>query len=583
MFRTFLIIATATCTMSSNVGTTIFCNKSKSDCWNQEELAKLRAREMFEQLMPSPVTPDKVDKKYTRDTLRYFREALQMVQRDQDVYTAAILKEALADTIGGHLRSELLPTVRFAYYAGYIPYRSARQLHDFFDELKRSLNTQGLGWKQPDKVPPWSNLTVVKILIGSGKFYHPCGCLVTKRDSNSCIHLPLPKLDDYDSPSAIALPFKSGGLVSLTSPNSQNILLKYYTTVSRCILDSSPKDCRHPDFVNYNNELWHWMKRDVAPHLIDEKLYAAYGGVLRVAAAVQSYGKGLSRRNLFQYESAGSSNWNPLKILTQSFIYVNTDWTPQLYVGLVLLAAAAIYLLQMCYNYIFGDGNNCRCVGRSKKSWSKNVECANVDTNVPRTLTANQRAVYYNENKRMHVLPSKTKTSSVSTQKVYDLNENTEKLMDVILSDEDSDIGSPLPSKNESDDNSIAVDMGPSKQSISPPKLETSIAQLRIDRTPGTTKRKGRSQYSTSTVTRSELTYCQDQGSESVWTGTESCNSSESISTRSTKSRSRKSRSSRDLAWARRVISRNSAQSFTKSTTGTELDINSHTTPRSQR
>ncbi|XP_026764716.2 uncharacterized protein LOC113523052 [Galleria mellonella] len=585
-----IVITTSACAISNNVGTAIFYNRARSDCWNQEDLAKLRARKTFEQLMPSSVTPDKIDKKYTKDILRYFQKALQIVKNNEDVSTRAVLKEALADTIGGYLRSELLPTVRFAYYAGYIPYRNARQLHDFFDELKMNLNTQGWGWKEPDKVPSWSNLTVVRILIGAGKFFDPCACLVTIRDSNSCIHLPLPKLDDYNRPSAIALPFRTGGLVSLSSPYSQNILLKYYTTVSRCILHNSPKNCRHSDFVNFNNELWHWMKREVAPHLVDEKLYAAYGGVLRIAAAVQSYGKGLSRRNLFEYESAGSSStWSPWKTFTQSFIYINADWTPQLYIGLVLLAALAICILQMCYNYIFGDANICHCTGRSKKSLIKDVEYNKVDSSFPAILSAHQSAVYYSEKKRTKLLPPKTKTfslGSIRTQKVYDLNENTEKLMAVIMSsNENSIVESPLPSKDESDDTSNVMDTSRSKRSKSPPKLETSIAQLRIDKTSGRNKRGTSQMYSTSTLTRSDVTYCRElQESESVWTGTESCTcSSQSASTGSSKSRSRKSRSSRDLAWARRVISRHSAQNLSKSTTGTELDIKSYMIPPSQR
>ncbi|KAM3960162.1 LOW QUALITY PROTEIN: uncharacterized protein ACR2FA_005792 [Aphomia sociella] len=575
MFYILLIIViTPSSAISNNVGTTIFYNKAKSDCWNQEELAKLRGRKIFEQIMPPSVAPDRINKKYIKNTLRYFQEALQTV-KNQDPSTAVILKEALADTIGGHLRSQLLPTVRFAYYAGYVPYRSARLLHDFFDELKSNLNTQGMGWKEPDKVPSWSNLTVVKILIGAGKFFDPCACLVTKRDSNSCIHLPLPKLDDYNNPSAIALPFKTDSLVGLSSPHAQNILLKYYTTVSRCILHSSPKNCRHSDFVNFNNELWHWMKREVAPHLVDEKLYAAYGGILRIAAAVQSYGKGLSRRNLFEYKSAGSSNWNPWKTLTQSYIYVNADWTPKLYVGLVLLAALAICMLQICYSYILGDTSACRCIGRSKKPWTKetetltqDVEYANVDSSFPVMLPAHQ-TVYCSEKMQMKRSPSKTKSSShgsVKTQKVYDLNENAEKFMAVIMSgNEESDVGSPLESKHESDDveKNDVIKSKHSNRSKSPPKLDTPIAQLRIDKTPCIDKRGCRVQmYSTSTLTRSDLTCCQDQQeSESVWTGTGSCTSSQSVSTGSSKTRSRKSRSSRDLAWARRVISKQSTQS----------------------
>lgn len=576
---------------NKNAGTTIFdLAKAKFDCWTEEEIAKLRARKTFEELVPPPVSPDRVNTRYIKDTLRYYRNALRNVGREVDDKSAEILKEALSDTIGAHLKSETLPTVRFAYYAGYVPYRNARQLHNFYDQIKVTLNTQGLGWKRPERVPQWSNLTVAKIVIGSGKLLDPCSCLVTRRDSNNCIHLPSPRLDDENQPSAIALPFKVDGLVSLLSPNSENILLKYYTTASRCILHSSPESCRHADFVNFNNELWHWMKRDVAPHLVDEKLYAAYGGVLRIAAAVQNYGKGLSRRNLFEYQEAAVSKWNPWKTLTQSYLYINADWTPKLYILLVFLTALAICLLQICYNYVFGDADACGCKGRTRgPSFSKEVAYTKVDSSFPAVLP-HQSAIYYSDKKRIKRPPSRSKTSSlgsIRTQKVYDLNENTEKLMAIIMSDnEDSDVGSS-PSKMDSEEECEGkrlTDLRESPRPRSPPKIETSVAQLTIDRVQSSDKKNSMPMYSTSTLTRSDLTYCPEKLlSDTGWSATSTSSSGKTLSSTSSKSHSRRSRSSRDLAWARHVISRHSRRGPAHSTTGTELDANSFLTPPSRR
>ncbi|XP_072935460.1 uncharacterized protein [Epargyreus clarus] len=496
--------------------------------------------------------------------------ALHSVEKD-DKRTSMVLEEALADTIGAHLRSEFLPTARFAYYAGYVPYTNVRDLHNFYDKVKNMLNTRGLGWKKPDSIPEWSNLTVAKIIIGDGKYFDPCGCLLMKRDASSCMHLPSPKLDDESEPSAIALPLKTGGLVSLTSPDSENILLKYYTTASRCILNSSPRACRHTDFVNFNNEMWHWMKRNVAPHLVDEKLYAAYGGVLRIAAAVQSYGKGLSRRNLFDVQNSGAKKWRPWKSLTESYVYVNTDWTPYLYVGFVLLAAFSICLLQICYNFILGDEDVCTCKGRGKQSYSKDIAYGDIESNIPAMLPSHQSAVFYSEQKRTKRSNSKAKTSSLGsfkTQKVYDLNENTEKLMAVIMSNKEtsSEEGQPTAKENLSD-------ASHSKRSTSPPKIETDISQVQLSKC---NKNHSRLPFlSTSSVTRSDLTYCQ-KVSDSNWSG--STSSSASISSTTSKSRCRRSRSSRDLAWARRVASKHTLQIKSIS-----RDYTSFTTPPSQR
>lgn len=589
LFLTILLIfSNINWIASSNPGSVLFTTKHNRDCWNEDEVARLRARKIFESIALPIVPPDKVSSKYVKETVRYFRKALRIVDKNVDPHTGAILKEALADTIGGHLRTEILPSVRLAYYAGYVPYRQVRRIHDFFLEIKSFLNTQGLGWKSPTKGPTQSNLTVGKILIGSGKLFDPCSCLITKRDSNGCIHLPCPQVDDYDTPSAIALPFKSGGLVSLSSPSSENILLKFYTTASRCILQSSPETCRHSDFVTFNNDMWHWMKRDIAPHLVDETLYAAFGGVLRIAAAVQNYGKGLSRRNLYDNDITEDTKWHPWKSLTQSYIYINTDWTPQLYVGVILLVGLTICLLQMCYNYIFGPAGGCNCKDRRRSSDVREIAYANVDSCFPAVLPNHSSAPSSSGQKRDTKSLPKSKSASVGTfrtQRVYDMNDNIEKLMSVIMSDyEGSDIETSLASKPESD---TVVRKSPgdkesarSRLTNSPPKIETPMAQLKIEKTPRS-ERPQLPMYSTSTITRSEVTYCQEH-SDTAWSGTST--SGRTCSSTSTKTQSRRSRRSRDLSWARRVVSkRNVSDQTTKSNTGTDMDLNSFTTPPSRR
>ncbi|XP_038208483.1 uncharacterized protein LOC119829856 [Zerene cesonia] len=582
MFYIALISIFIEITICSHVGSSLFNNRiTRTDCWSENDLAKLRARKVFEQMVPPKVAPDKMDSKYIRDILRYFRKSLCLVDIAEDKQTASLLKQALADTIGAHLRSDILPTARLAYYAGFVPYRSVRELHSYYDKIKVFLNTQGLGWKKPKSLPDWNNIKVDKIQVGVGKFFDPCNFLVTKRDTNSCIHLPPPKIDDHNEPSAMALPFRSNGLLSLTSPKSEDVLLKYYTTASRCLLRRSPDTCRHTDFVSFNNEIWHWMKRDVAPHLVDEKLYAAYGGVLRIAAAAQNYGKGLSRRNLFAFQDAEVSKWQPWKRLRDSYVYLNTDWTPYIYIVFILLVGVAICLLQLFYSYIFGDDDaGCHCKGRpSRSSCCKDVAYANVESNIPAMLPRHKNNIYYVEEQRTkRSVGSKIKTSSLSstkTQRVYDLNENKEKLMDVILSEKSDSSDASIGTKNR--ENKNIIDVGRDDRSKSPPKIETSVDEVKV------LKRGAKvcpQMYSTTTATRS-VTYREEHATESVWSESESSSSEQSVTSDSSKSRCRRSRSSRDLAWARRVISKHSLQA--KSTSATELDVTSFTTPPSRR
>lgn len=596
LFLMIVIFCNIPFASNKNAGTTLFdARRIKSNCWNQDDIAKLKARRQFEALIPPHVSPGRIDSRYTKHILKYFKSALRNVEQDVDPKTAAILKEALSDTIGAHLKSNILPTVRFAYYAGYVPYRNAKHIHDFYEDLKVNMNTQGLGWKQPPRIPQWSNLTVAKLQIGTGKLLDPCTCLIIRRDSNNCIHLPAPKLDDDKNPAAIALPFRSQGLVSLTAPISENILLKYYTTASRCVLQNSPAKCRHADFVNLNNELWHWMKRDVAPHLVDEKLYTAYGGVLRIAAAVQNYGKGLSRRNLFDYQDAGVTNWNPWKALSQSYLYINADWSPKLYVCLVLVTAVIICLMQICYNYTLGDANPCCCKGKSgQSSFTQQVAYTKVDSNFPAVLP-HQSAIYFSEKKRIQKrTPSRSKTSSLGslrTRKVYDLNDNTEKMMAVIMSDNACTDEASSPSKIESEvehnQKHYPIPGEAKDNSPSPPRIETSVAQLTIEKVQPSDKKTSIPMYSTSTLTRSDVTYCPDKVlSDTCWSASSTSTSGKTLSSTTSKSHSGKSRSSRDLAWARHVISRHSRKGLIQSTTGhtgTELDAKSFVTPTSRR
>lgn len=581
LFLIFLLLFT-NIVSCSQVGSTLFYKRlTNTDCWSVDEIIKLEVRKALEDIVPQSVKPNKINDFYISETLRYVRNAFKTIDRNSNKNTHNILKEVLADTIGAHMRSDILPAARFSYYAGYVSYRKVRELHNCYDQLKVFLNTQGLGWKKPYTPPDMGNFTVEKIRIGPSDVLDPCARLVTKRDSKSCIHLPVPKLDDHFHPSSIALPFKNDGLVSLTSPVSDSILLKYYSTASKCILHSSPNTCRHVDFVSFNNDLWHWMKRDVAPRLLDEKLYAAYGGVLRIAAAVQSYGKGLHRRNLFNFQDSGVSKWHPWKALKESYVYVNMDWTPHLYVAVVLLISLIICLLQIFYSFIFGDENGCHCKGTDRSSLSKEVAYAKVESSIPAMLPSHQSAVYYSDKKRSRKSIFKTKTSSLGsmkTQKVYDMHENTEKLMDVIMSGSESTSESSVASQSSQKKIGNIIDVGHPDRSRSPPKIETHITQIKVDKKCVSTKPE-MPMYSTSTVTTAQTYQC-EQATDS-WSGSESCTSTQSLSSGSSKSRARRSRSSRDLAWAKRVVSKHSLHA--KSTSGTELEVNSFTTPLSHR
>ncbi|VVC97579.1 unnamed protein product [Leptidea sinapis] len=454
------------------------------------------------------------------------------------------------------MRSEILPAVRFAYYAGFAPYRGVRDLHNFYDSIKLFLNTQGLGWKRPESVPIWTNLTVEKIHVGAGKLYDPCTLLTIKRDKKSCIHFPKPSIDNNEEPSAIMLPLKSNALVSLTSEKSENALIKYYTTVSRCILKRSTNSCRHDDFVSFNNELWHWMKRDVAPYLAEEKLYTAYGGILRLAATVQSYGKSLSRRNLFSNEESVISKWHPWRALSETYSNIDTDSPRCFYIGAVLFAGVTICLLQIIYSLIFGNGSGCHCKDRPKSSsLYKDVNYANVESSIPAMLPAQTENVC-SEQSATKVFNTSCKTGNPPyCTDNYDIRVSRDQMMDGVESENDDFTDESSTSKTRDVDDNV-IDVGLVDRGRSPPKIDTSIEEVVIKRGPN---------YHRQMCSASTVTFHEERGTDTVWSGSES-SSGESVSSGSSKSRCPRS-SSRELAWAKQVITK---RDRTRSSTATE-------------
>lgn len=89
----------------------------------------------------------------------------------------------------------------------------------------------------------------------------------------------MPFLDSRSHPSAIAVPFKTFSLRSLESKASSYVLVKYYMAAHKCL---AYKKASASDISTFDNRFFTWINRFVVNHLPDEKLYAAFGGVLRV-------------------------------------------------------------------------------------------------------------------------------------------------------------------------------------------------------------------------------------------------------------------------------------------------------------
>ncbi|GBP18499.1 hypothetical protein EVAR_12960_1 [Eumeta japonica] len=531
-------------------------------CWTSENLIKLRLRSIFEMLMPAPPTPNEVNAKYVKDILSHYQKSLIFTKRVADVPGEELLKETLADAIGAHMRNELLPAARFAYYGGYLNFADVNKLNVFYNTIETHLNTRGLGWKEPSKSPPWSNLTVTKILFKPEYMHRPCERLITKRDSNSCIHLPKPKIDDIEKPSSIVLPLRTNGFFSLTSPRSENVLLDYYSTATKCILQQSPQSCRNTDFVTFNNDLWHWMKRHVAPHLLDERLYAAYGGVLRVAAATQKYGSGHAYRDLTETEKIQLSTnefWTkihkPYSILLGSKF---SDAFSDIYT--VLIVATLICLFQaLVYCIIITFKSN-----RSKKDGFMRKRRDGDDFSVRKDpQQENQSKSLSGSGKRISKANPQSKVlinAYHKTETVYDFNEDEEKVLAIPANDSDDSRASLKRSTSDTEESSeVKIETGRSK---SPPKLDALITELRIQKPSAGNSavfHQASLHSEDGTGSNSYTTFVQrNVNLDYSWSASESWSSDQTTSSKDSKLKHPRSRQSRNMERARRIIYKHS-------------------------
>lgn len=103
----------------------------------------------------------------------------------------------------------------------------------------------------------------------------------------------MPFLDSKSHPAAIAVPFKKFSLRNLESKASSYVLVKFYIASHKCL---AHKKAIAEDVSAFDNAFFTWINRFVIRHLPDEKLYAAFGGVLRVYMSLkQRIGHGGSK------------------------------------------------------------------------------------------------------------------------------------------------------------------------------------------------------------------------------------------------------------------------------------------------
>ncbi|XP_033163429.1 uncharacterized protein LOC117143072 isoform X1 [Drosophila mauritiana] len=272
----------------SFLGTNLFGNYRKN-CFSTEDIAMISARKDFELLVPKSFPQCLLTDSLVYMLLRYFNTVNQIVKRMSDDDTRLIMQRGFYDALGGYLRYYLVPMAQLSYYAGRIKLNTVERLVNIYQQCKTTLNTNGNGWRAPDK-DVLSQFKVRKIEpVKLPKSCHSqedassCAqldqtCISQEPDQGSMI-VSLPRLETLDENGYmgnIYLPFRKRRIYNLRSPRSEFIVVKFFQTLTNCHRFQGISQ------ANYNRQLLAWIKENLEMHYSDDVFYPGLGGILQI-------------------------------------------------------------------------------------------------------------------------------------------------------------------------------------------------------------------------------------------------------------------------------------------------------------
>lgn len=272
----------------SFLGTNLFGNYRKN-CFSTEDIAIISARKDFELLVPKSFPQSLLTDSLVYMLLRYFNTVNQIVKRMSDDDTRLIMQRAFYDALGGYLRYYLVPMAQLSFYAGRIKLNTVERLVNIYQQCKTTLNTNGNGWRAPDK-DILSQFKVRKI----EPVKLPKSCY-SQEDASSCAQLDqtcisqepdqgsmivsLPRLETLDENGYmgnIYLPFRKRRIYNLRSPKSEFVVVKFFQTLTNCHRFQGISQ------ANYNRQLLAWIKENLEMHYGDDVFYPGLGGILQI-------------------------------------------------------------------------------------------------------------------------------------------------------------------------------------------------------------------------------------------------------------------------------------------------------------
>lgn len=161
---------------------------------------------------------------------------------------------------------------------------------NLYDRCKELLDTNGNGWSDPitdfsqfkTKVEPLD----LKKRFNEDETMKACVNLAMNQNDNDNeedMLVPLPKIeaDVNEELSTIWLPLKRKHIFNINSKSSAFILFRYFVLVTQCYMYQGINQSI------FNQKLNAWLVEEVLPYLDDEKLYPAFGAVLRILETVK--------------------------------------------------------------------------------------------------------------------------------------------------------------------------------------------------------------------------------------------------------------------------------------------------------
>lgn len=168
----------------------------------------------------------------------------------------------------------------------------ALNVYSLFEKCKVLLDTNGNGWSEPINDFSRFSLKIEPLVVtkhdkgDEDDEMKACVNLMLNQDDNDndedmLVALPKMEAEENEELATIWLPLKRKHIFNLNSKTSAFILFRYFVAVSKCY------NYQGVSQVAFNHKLRQWIIDKVLPYMDDERLYPAFGAVLRILETVK--------------------------------------------------------------------------------------------------------------------------------------------------------------------------------------------------------------------------------------------------------------------------------------------------------